>query len=611
VETRYAAVSEIDVDGSDMGDAHRYGAAEGADGSGRPRRGEGVTGERDDAGGDSRGSDERTDHGSTIDQAGRPRDSRSDQTCVTHSGRKGAKCSSWVRSCRPRRSKHGGVPSEPSYLQGGTLFRELVENLPMVTYVDLPGCPSRTLYVSSQIEPMLGYPTQQWLDDPDLLFKVLHPDDLDRIYLARRAGPDEQDSSHVFRVVSIDGREFTIRSERVIVRDDRGVPVRILGFWVDVTDQMRLEEGLRQAQKLEALGRLAGGIAHDFNNLLLAQRGYGELALQHLDASENGAAADDVAEMLDAAERASRLTGQLLAFARRQMLNPEILDLSAVVSDLDAMLRQLVGKDVTVAVRTADVPVFVRADRGQLEQVIVNLTVNARDAMPDGGRLDIRIAQSGDGATATLEVRDDGVGMDDATAARIFDPFFTTKDSEGTGLGLATVHGIVSQSGGRISVVSSPGAGTTFTIVLPAAVPAHLPSAGGEEIHLEGGGEAVLLVENEDSVRASVSAMLQARGYRVHPARSGEEALEVARRHGGELHLLLTDMILPGASGRETAGLVRTLRPDICVVYMSGFVDGSALPGADGIERSSFIKKPFTGDELAHHLRVALGTHPA
>jgi two-component system cell cycle sensor histidine kinase/response regulator CckA len=496
--------------------------------------------------------------------------------------------------------------------QDDTFFRELVENLPMVTYVDLPGSPSLTSYVSPQIEGMLGYPTQEWLDDPDLLFKVIHPDDLDRMYLERRRRPEEEDSSHLFRVVARDGRVFTIQSERVIVRDEVGIPLRILGFWTDLTDRVRLEEELCQAQSLEAVGRLAGGIAHDFNNLLLAQRGYGELALRHLEAGDIALAADDVAEMLCAAERASRLTRQLLAFARRQMLNPQVLDLNVIVSELGGMLRQLTGENIALVLSPAATPVCVQADRGQIEQVIVNLTVNARDAMPRGGRLEIGIATADNGATATLEVRDNGMGMDEATVARIFDPFFTTKDSEGTGLGLATVHGIVSQSGGRISVVSAPDEGATFTIALPTVPSSESPESWGDSVEAEHrGGETVLLVEDEDSVRASVSAMLTTRGYRVRTARSGEEALAVARDHGGELHLLLTDIVMPGSSGRETAAMIRSERPDICVVYMSGYVEGVALPAGDGIAGSTFIQKPFTGDELAQHLRAALDELPA
>jgi two-component system cell cycle sensor histidine kinase/response regulator CckA len=513
-------------------------------------------------------------------------------------------CSKWVRRVPPLRGHHervGGGEHSAEWL-----FRELVENLPMVTYVDLPGPVSRTLYVSPQIEEMLGYPAQAWLDDHDLLFKVLHPDDHDRMLVERRGRKEDDDTSLVFRVVSRAGRVYTVQSERVIIRDDAGVPLHILGFWVDITETVRLEEELRQAQKMEAVGRLAGGIAHDFNNLLLAQRGYGELALRRLERGETDLAADDVAEMLVAAERASRLTNQLLAFARRQVLNPEVLDLNAVVSELERMLRRLIGEDISLVARPAAAPVLVRADRGQLEQVIVNLAINARDAMPQGGRLEIAVGVTDGGSSATLEVGDNGIGMDEATVSRIFEPFFTTKDTEGTGLGLATVHGIVNQSGGRISVVSSPGNGATFTIVLPAAS-AEERSCPSEEGPCPPAGDAtILLVEDEDGVRGGVAAMLQAHGYDVHATANAEEALEFVHNHGGDLDLLLTDLVMPGANGREIAAMVAKLRPGIAVLYMSGYADGAVLAQAGSTPRSSFIQKPFTGDELARHVRAAL-----
>jgi two-component system, cell cycle sensor histidine kinase and response regulator CckA len=484
-------------------------------------------------------------------------------------------------------------------------FRELVENLPMVSYIDSIGPPVRTLYVSHQIEEMLGYPVQAWLDDTEFLFTVLHPEDRDWMLYERRGRPQERDSSLVFRVVSRDGRVYTVQSERVLVRDENGVPLHVLGFWVDITDRVRLEGELRQAQKLEAIGRLAGGIAHDFNNILLAQRGYGELALQHLDRSDVDEASLAVAEMLGAAERARHLTQQLLAFARRQVLDLEVIDLNRVVSELERLLRRLIGEDIALVARLAPEPVYVRADRGQLEQVIVNLVINSRDAMPEGGRLELRIATDEAERAAILEVCDEGVGMDEATTARIFDPFFSTKGSQGTGLGLATVHGIVTQTGGRISVSSTPGEGTTFAVVLPAAgAPletddtAELPSS-------HGGGETILLVEDEDAVRGAVSSMLETRGYRVIATRDGEEALEVARRHVGDIDLLLTDLVMPNRGGGQTADLVRQLRPKIGVLYMSGYAEGASLSVGNG-DRSGFIQKPFGGDELAGHVRRIL-----
>ena len=233
----------------------------------------------------------------------------------------------------------------------------------------------------------------------------------------------------------------------------------------------------------------------------------------------------------------------------------------------------------------------------------MNLVINARDAMPGGGLLEIAVSPCASHPGASLEVRDDGIGMDEATAARIFEPFFTTKDAEGTGLGLATVHGIVNQMGGRISVASAPGRGTTFTIVLPGDEAGTAAEPRREAVPAEAGGrgETILLVEDEDAVRRAVHAMLELRGYTVHETRDGDEALEFVRRHEGDLDLLLTDLVMPGRSGRETASLVRALRPSIGVLYMSGYADGAVLPNG-----SSLIRKPFGGDELAGHVRAVI-----
>jgi PAS domain S-box-containing protein len=486
---------------------------------------------------------------------------------------------------------------------GESGFRELVEKLPLVTFVESPGPEGRTLYVSPQIEQMLGYPAQAWLDDRELFLRVLHPDDVERM----RAEPEEPEPTAVFRVVARDGKVFTVQSGRVLVRDDAGAPLHTLGFWVDIGERLRLEEELRQAQKLEAIGKLAAGIAHDFNNLLLVQRGYGELAVRHLELGEHDTAREHIGEMLDAGERAADLTHQLLAFARRQVLDLEVLDLSLVASELERLLRRLLRDNVTLVAETAPAPVFVRADRGQLEQVIANLAINARDAMPEGGRLRIAVSTADGGRTATLTVSDTGVGMNPETAERIFEPFFTTKAPEGTGLGLATVQGIVSQCGGEIAVRSTPGSGTTFTIALPTTAPPEAVAGPDETPGPRSGGETILVVEDEESVRVTVTRMLEARGYRVLPAGNSEGALEIARAHDGELDLLLTDVVLPGASGRATAESIRESRPAIKVLYMSGYGEDRAIPpGAGDDPLESFIQKPFTGEELAREVRGLL-----
>ncbi|MBV8481108.1 MAG: PAS domain-containing protein [Actinobacteria bacterium] len=352
----------------------------------------------------------------------------------------------------------------------GNAFAELVETLPLVTYVDSVDSPPRTLYVSPQIETMLGYPAREWIDDPEFLFRVLHPDDREWMRVQRRQRTEDRDTSLEFRVVAKDGSVYRVQSTRVIERDADGVPVRTLGFWFDITERARLEEELRQALKFEAMGRLAGGVAHDFNNVLLSMRFSSELALQKLERGASSEAAEAVHEILAVAERATNLTKQLLAFARRQVLSPEVLELNDVVSDTERMLERLLAGQVGLEFRRSPFPVHVRIDKGQLEQVIVNLVINARDAMPDGGA--VRISVGTDGDAARLVITDTGAGMDAETIERIFDPFFTTKGADGTGLGLSTVHGIVTQSGGHVTVRSTPGIGTTFTILLPTTPPA-------------------------------------------------------------------------------------------------------------------------------------------
>jgi len=477
--------------------------------------------------------------------------------------------------------------------------RELIENLPIVNYVDEPWPNGRTLFVSPQVEEMLGYPVQAWLDDPDFIFTVLHPDDREWMRAKSRNRDEFGNTSLVFRVIAKDGRVYTVQSERALVHDESGAPVRALGFWIDITERVRLADQLRQAQKLEALGRLAGGIAHDFNNILLAQQGFGELALRELEDGDEAAAASSLADMLAAGDRAADLTRQLLAFARRQVLELAVLDLNAVVSDFCALLCRLIGEDVTLVTELAAGPIHVRGDRTQLQQVLTNLALNARDAMPQGGQLTIATSTDADG-NAVLEVSDTGAGMDDATAAHMFEPFFTTKANHGTGLGLATVHGIVTQSCGSIDVRTAAGSGTTFTIVLPTtdAPVTDSPAVARRQKRNTNGRRTILLVEDDDSVRAAVGSMLDAGGHTVLAASDGLEAVELAHERGDELDLLLTDLVMPSLGGRETAAIVRELHPELPVVYMTGHAEEDDMPREPSGAGTGFLRKPFSGEEL-------------
>jgi nitrogen-specific signal transduction histidine kinase/CheY-like chemotaxis protein len=394
----------------------------------------------------------------------------------------------------------------------------------------------------------------------------------------------------------------------------------------DITDQRagqealrRSEEQLRHAQKMEAVGQLAGGIAHDFNNLLTGILSYSDLVLQELRHGDPIRA--DLEQIRHAGERAAALTRQLLAFSRRQVLQPRVLSLNASVTELDSMLRRLAGADVSLETELDPGLWYVLADPGQLEQVLVNLVVNARDAMPDGGRLRIETAnlnlQAADDSRAngvragdyvTLSVRDSGVGMDVPTQARIFEPFFTTKTAgKGTGLGLSTVYGIVEQSGGHIAVESAPGQGAAFTIFLPRHDGPGVAGTGKvDRRSLPGGTETLLLVEDEAAVRASARRLLERHGYTVIEARHGAEALRIVEAGDRQIDLVLTDLVMPEMGGRELVERLRARHPSLKVLYMSGYsertvtVDG-VMPAGTG-----FVEKPFTIEQLTRRTREIL-----
>jgi PAS domain S-box-containing protein len=376
-----------------------------------------------------------------------------------------------------------------------------------------------------------------------------------------------------------------------------------IAFLRDVTERRQLETELLNAQKLESLGRLAGGVAHDFNNLLTGISGYAALLLERANADTEDAR--DLGEIKRAADRAAELTQQLLAFGRRQMFRPRPLDLNAVLTDVAGLLQRLLGDQIELVVRPDAALGVVQADPGQVEQVIVNLVVNARDAMPAGGRVTIE-TRNADDDWVELVVADDGVGMDESTRSQVFEPFFTTRD-QGVGLGLASVYGIVHQSGGDVAVESDPGAGATFTIRLPRVAEAAEiePAPVATTPESRQSSETVLLVEDEDVVRDLARRVLERHGYTVFACAHGAEAVELSERHDGRIDLLLTDVVMPGLRGYEVARMVAATRPEIKILYMSGYAE-EALGGGPAVGGAALIEKPFAIEALARRVREML-----
>jgi PAS domain S-box-containing protein len=626
-------------------------------------------------------------------------------------------------------------------------YRTLLEQMPAVVYVADLERPGPLIYISPQIEAILGFSVAEWMADADLMVKQLHPDDRER-FLGDLRGlrATSQSLSTEFRMVARDGRvvwfsdqirivggeggprrvqgfllditerkraeetlqqqreflrqvvdtspsfifakdrqgrftlantavaaaygttvesilgktdaDFNPRTEEVEAfrRDDlevmdsgreRVIPEevitdasgkrrwlltvkrpllgpdgradQILGVSTDITERKQTEDQLRQSQKIEAIGRLAGGVAHDFNNLLGVITGYADLLLKDIGAPHPGARR--VHEIHNAADRATALTRQLLAFSRKQVLQPRVLDLNVVVGDMEKMLARLIGEDIQIIARFATELGRVKADPGQIEQVIMNLAVNARDAMPHGGKLILETTNveldenylpthpgAKPGPHVLLAVSDTGHGIDAETLPRIFEPFFTTKEQgKGTGLGLSTVYGIVKQSGGYIMVYSEVGHGSTFKVYLP-RVDEEAAAAAGEvpAEPLARASETILLVEDEKSLREMVREILEEGGYTVLEGGSPEEALAAARSHSGPIHLMLTDVVMPRMGGRDLAAELAALRPGLRVVYMSGYTDNAIVHHGVLDPGTHFLQKPFTADALLRKIRTAL-----
>jgi two-component system, cell cycle sensor histidine kinase and response regulator CckA len=502
-----------------------------------------------------------------------------------------------------------------------TRFRTLVEQLPAITYVAEFGVVGSWSYVSPQIETMLGFSPAEWMSDPEAWVNCLHPEDRERVLSQEEQSQlNREPFRSEYRMITRDGRVLWCRDEATVMSDQVAKRNLKLGVIHDITQHRQLEEQLRQSQKMEAVGRLAGGVAHDFNNLLMIIKGNSEMMLEHLGATE--LSRKNAGEIDKAADKAASLTRQLLAFSRMQVIQPKLLDLNLVVDEMARMLGPLIGDHIELNIVSGARLGAVKADQGQIEQVLMNLVINGRDAMPKGGILTIEIAnvfldqahacqhaEMRPGNYVMMAVSDTGLGMEAETQTHIFEPFFTTKElGKGTGLGLATVYGAVKQNGGWIWVYSEPGRGTTFKIYLPQVEQVvdapDQTRVDGPPLH---GSETMLLVEDQDAIRDVVSEFLKGSGYTVLEATDGIEALQVAEQHDGDIDLLLTDVVMPRMGGPELAIRLANLRPRMKVIYMSGYTEFAKDNRKLAESEKIILQKPFALVTLARKVREVLG----
>jgi two-component system cell cycle sensor histidine kinase/response regulator CckA len=496
-------------------------------------------------------------------------------------------------------------------------YRTLIESLPDVVWSSRPD--GKITFISPTVTKVCGFSAEELLHaPPSFWFERVHREDVDRV---RQAYADVASSGYAseYRWQHKDGHWVWIRAHASMRTRPDGVEL-IEGTFADVTEIKHAEEQVRQSQKMEAVGQLTGGIAHDFNNILAVILGNGDFLRQSL--AENDPRRADADAILEAGQRAAGLTRQLLAFSRRQVLEPRVLDLNQIVQGLERMLGRIIGEDIEFSTALAEGLNPVHTDAGQIEQVIMNLVVNARDAMPVGGRLSIETANvvidegyarahlgAASGAHVMLAVSDTGSGIDASTKRHLFEPFFTTKErGKGTGLGLSTCYGIVKQSGGWIWVYSELGQGTVFKVYLPVAAPdaAALPGTTAEHASAANGHETVLVIEDDAQVRTMVRRILTSHSYNILEARDGDEAVAVAKAHAGAIDLILSDVVIPGVSGPEIVQQVQRHRGGTRSLFMSGYTDHAVLRDRILAAGANFIQKPFAPVALANKVREVL-----
>ncbi len=500
-----------------------------------------------------------------------------------------------------------------------TRYRTLVERLPAITYMAEVGVQGRWFFVSPQIETMLGYTPNEWMADPALWMSRIHSDDRE---IALEAEKRVQETGELYkaeyRMCARDGRILWFRDEANLLTDIAAKPV-MQGVLYDITEYRRLEDQLRQSQKMEAVGQLAGGVAHDFNNLLMIIEAHSERIRERLSPGDSIYA--DAIEIRNAVARAASLTERLLAFGRKQLLQPRILDLSSILSEIANMIRRLLAENIEMEINVEPRLSWVKVDRNQIEQAILNLAVNARDAMPEGGKLTIGLQNAHfekaqtwrhglvePGDYVVLSVSDTGIGMNTETQSHIFEPFFTTKQpGKGTGLGLSTVYGTVKDSGGAIDVESEPNRGSAFRIFFPACE----SEASPEETPVfprssPSGNETILLVEDQVGIREVANDYLLQLGYNVLAAPDGEAAMEVAQSRKQRIDLLVTDLVMPKMGGRQLAARLAEMYPRTKVLFMSGYPDVAMEGSEDPILDNEILRKPFSLKTLANRARLLL-----